>query len=488
MTGEENTIEPAPEGDALSGTAGAALQEDFKPVLPEEDELFKTAPADRGGQKPAEEQLTCKRENKAPFMNRARITAVFSAVFILTVFFFAFIYPAIRNRHKDVGKELDKAGKTYIPDFIARSPEPAKKPELKVKAEPVPEDDGMTDEELEKKFPPILPDVSPMEKKDPARAMVQPVQKMQPATLSSRPATNRSPLQKQLMRIPADTYMSSTGNLADISGGSSNPYYSDQSAGGTYTPPGLAANLQNYASDMASLLRQQGESSYRQLNDQSGKQAFANRNNGAAGQLRWNGDYSVWKGTIIPAVLDTKINTDNPGPVIATVTKNIYSSQHGRYLLIPQGTRLFAEYNSSISYAQRRVQVAWNTMIRPDGLEVNLGNLTGVDKEGASGYEGHRNGHPFEYAKALGLIAMFSIFDTEMNQEIKDTKNVYAENAMTDVYRETKRLGDKILDRALDIQPTITINAGTVVNLITNVTMDLPPAEENPVTQKYVRR
>ena len=59
---------------------------------------------------------------------------------------------------------------------------------------------------------------------------------------------------------------------------------------------------------------------------------------------------------------------------------------------------------------------------------------------------------------------------------------------MTDVYGETKKLNNKIVDRALDIQPTIRIPSGTEVNLITNVTIDLPPIERYEVEEKYLRR
>ena len=165
----------------------------------------------------------------------------------------------------------------------------------------------------------------------------------------------------------------------------------------------------------------------------------------------------------------------------------MYSSNNGKYLLIPQGSQLFAEYNSSISYGQNRVQVAWNTLIRPDGLEIDLGNLNGVDAYGASGYKGFRTEHPFEYAKAIGLIAVFSILDTKANNMIGNSSNQYAQNALSDAYKTTKTLTDKIVDRALDVQPTIKIPAGKEIKLITNVTMDIPPLDPYPVEQRYIR-
>jgi type IV secretion system protein VirB10 len=75
----------------------------------------------------------------------------------------------------------------------------------------------------------------------------------------------------------------------------------------------------------------------------------------------------LWARTVIPAV-----NTDPPGDVIAGVTQNIYDSQTGRKMLLPQGPLLYAKYNSSVSYAQRRVQIVWNLLIRPDGYQLEL--------------------------------------------------------------------------------------------------------------------
>lgn len=196
---------------------------------------------------------------------------------------------------------------------------------------------------------------------------------------------------------------------------------------------------------------------------------------------------TLWDGTIISGALVTAINTDNPGVVIARVTENVYSSQDHSYLLIPEGSLLMATYNSSVSYGQDRVQVAWNLLIRPDNYRVQLGNMNGVNAQGASGYEGSVSNHPFETLKALGMVAMFSIIQTEVTKDINSQSNEYLKNSMTDVYSEASKLGNKILNKALDIKPTIKIKEGTEIKLITNTPLELPPVEINRATQKYVR-
>ena len=222
-------------------------------------------------------------------------------------------------------------------------------------------------------------------------------------------------------------------------------------------------------------------------NSGSEKENFFNASKGNSGNGSYLSKAALWDGTIISGALVTAINTDNPGVVIARVTENVYSSQDHSYLLIPEGSLLMATYNSSVSYGQNKVQVAWNLLIRPDNYRVQLGNMNGVNAQGASGYKGSVSNHPFETLKALGMVAVYSILQTEVTNDINSQKNEYLQNAMTDVYAESSKLGNKMVDRALDIKPTIKIKEGTEIKLITNVPMELPPVEVNQATQKYVR-
>ena len=85
------------------------------------------------------------------------------------------------------------------------------------------------------------------------------------------------------------------------------------------------------------------------------------------------------------------------------------------------------------------------------------------------------------------MVAVYSIIQTEVANDIKNEKNEYLQNAMTDVYAEAAKLGNKMVDRALDIKPTIKIKEGTEIKLITNTPLELPPVEVFQATQKYVR-
>ncbi|MCU8063507.1 conjugal transfer protein TrbI, partial [Shewanella sp. SM55] len=97
--------------------------------------------------------------------------------------------------------------------------------------------------------------------------------------------------------------------------------------------------------------------------------------------------YQVMAGTVIAAALMTGIKSDLPGDVIATVTEPVYDTATGKYVLIPQGSRLLGKYNSQVSYGQSRVQVVWNRVILPDTSSFQLDKLVGTDPAGYSGLE-----------------------------------------------------------------------------------------------------
>lgn len=248
----------------------------------------------------------------------------------------------------------------------------------------------------------------------------------------------------------------------------------------------LSAYGDYYGNSGAQTASMAGGTSYAQQNDQAGKNEFFNNGAAGAGQGQWLAQNTIWQGTIIDAVLTTELNTDLPGQIIARVTKNVYSSQDGKYLLIPQNSLLYGTYNSTITFSQSRVQVGWNTLIRPDGYQVQLGNMPGTDEGGSSGLEGSVNNHFWQYAKAFALISSFDILDKEI-EAYNSTNNQYVNNAAETAAEIAGAFAGGIIERSLNIQPTIRIKAGTKTNIIVNQTLTLPPVEDFPVTQKYER-
>jgi type IV secretory pathway VirB10-like protein len=97
--------------------------------------------------------------------------------------------------------------------------------------------------------------------------------------------------------------------------------------------------------------------------------------------------YVVQAGSVIPAALLTGIRSDLPGQVTGQVTENVYDSPSGRYLLIPQGSKLIGIYDSQVSFGQSRVLLVWTRLIFPNGRSIVLERQPGADPEGYAGLE-----------------------------------------------------------------------------------------------------
>jgi type IV secretion system protein VirB10 len=231
-----------------------------------------------------------------------------------------------------------------------------------------------------------------------------------------------------------------------------------------------------------------GGNSYQAQNMQEDKQAFYSEGRDETVSGTFIGEDTVWNGTIIPAVLITGINTDLPGDVQARVTANVYDSLTGKKLLIPQGSILIATYNSSVSFAQARVQIAWNTLIRPDGYQVTLGNMNAVDRRGFSGTRGQINDHLFQYVKAAGIISAFTLLNGEIAYSGAAVTNPSLQNLIATNQGVVNQLSAGIINRALDIQPTLRVKNGTQINVMVNKNIRLPPLEDYKTAGIYRRK
>jgi type IV secretion system protein VirB10 len=99
----------------------------------------------------------------------------------------------------------------------------------------------------------------------------------------------------------------------------------------------------------------------------------------------------VPQGTIIPAVLETPIDSSGPGPVRA-ITSTDTRGFDGSRVLIPRGSRLYGEYTSAAQVGQSRVLVTWTNLVRPDGVSIGL-NSPSSDARGGAGIPGMVNNH-----------------------------------------------------------------------------------------------
>ncbi|HEV2864983.1 MAG TPA: TrbI/VirB10 family protein [Allosphingosinicella sp.] len=123
-----------------------------------------------------------------------------------------------------------------------------------------------------------------------------------------------------------------------------------------------------------------------------------------------NPSTTVVQGTLIPAVLETALDSTRPGLARAIVSRNIRGFDGSR-LLIPRGSRLIGEYRSDVAQGQRRALVTWVRLIRPDGVTIAIGSPAS-DRLGRVGIRAQVNSHFF--ARFAGAILQ-SVLDIGVN-------------------------------------------------------------------------
>jgi type IV secretion system protein VirB10 len=113
---------------------------------------------------------------------------------------------------------------------------------------------------------------------------------------------------------------------------------------------------------------------------------------------------TVVQGTLIPAVLETAINTDVPGYARAVVSQDVRSFD-GSKVLIPRSSRLIGEYKAATQAGQRRAYLMWTRLVRPDGVSIALASPA-ADFTGQAGIGGQVNSHFFSRFGSAILLSI----------------------------------------------------------------------------------
>ena len=181
--------------------------------------------------------------------------------------------------------------------------------------------------------------------------------------------------------------------------------------------------------------------------------------------------YQVMAGNLIPASLVTGINSDLPGQVIGQVTENVFDTVTGQHLLIPQGSRLIGRYDSVVAFGQSRALVVWTRLILPNGDSIQLDNLPGSDAQGFAGLKDKVDRHTWQFIKGAALSSLLSV-GSELAADDGDRLTRALQNAGQDT---ANIAGQRIIDRNLNVQPTIKIRQGWRFNVIVSRDLILKP-------------
>lgn len=189
-----------------------------------------------------------------------------------------------------------------------------------------------------------------------------------------------------------------------------------------------------------------------------------------------NRDKLLQQGTYLRCVLETKIISEVKGFTSCIITEPVYSAS-GKYLLLPKGSKVMGQYGSS-NPTGPRMEIIWNRVITPDGIDVTL-ESPGVDNLGAAGHVGKFKSHWGSRLASALLISMISdafkyaateygpqgqtvttMTSTSTNPFESETANTLKQQAINQLERNNARPN------------TVTINQGTLINIYTAQDID----------------
>jgi type IV secretory pathway VirB10-like protein len=196
--------------------------------------------------------------------------------------------------------------------------------------------------------------------------------------------------------------------------------------------------------------------------------------------------YVVYEGTTLDTVLMNRLNGDAPGPVKVLVSNPVYSHDR-QHVLIPAGTVVLGEARAIGSPEighRRRMALVFHRMIMPDGYSVDLDQFLGLGQSGAVGVKGKVNNHYFKIfgtSIALGVIAGAGQIEEGGGMISTSGSQAFATGASANISQSAT----SVLDRFIDIPPTITVREGQRIKVYFTQDLLLPAYNSHTIPQDF---
>ncbi|MCU1322202.1 MAG: hypothetical protein JWM43_1851 [Acidobacteriaceae bacterium] len=193
--------------------------------------------------------------------------------------------------------------------------------------------------------------------------------------------------------------------------------------------------------------------------------------------------YVVFEGTTIDTVLVNRLDGEFAGPLKVMVTNPIYS-QDRQHLLVPEGTFILGDVQKVGGLGQKRLAVTFHRLLMPDGYSVDLDQFHGLDQAGATGLKDKINNHYVEIfgaSIALGIISG-AAEATNNNQGYNETGS---EAYKSGIASSLSQSSANVLDRFINIPPTITIREGHRIKVYITQDMLLPAYDAHTIPTNF---
>jgi type IV secretory pathway VirB10-like protein len=181
--------------------------------------------------------------------------------------------------------------------------------------------------------------------------------------------------------------------------------------------------------------------------------------------------YVLFEGSILEAVLINRLEGQFAGPVECLLTTDVYS-QDRQHLLIPAGTKLLGETRKVENSGQTRLAVVFHRLLMPDGYSVNLDQFKGLDQIGDTGLRDQVNNHYLRiFGVSLAVGAIGAIAEAGTSTGLVTTSSDLMRQGFA---QSTAQSSAQILDKFLNVLPTVTIREGHRVKVYISGDLALP--------------
>jgi type IV secretion system protein TrbI len=186
--------------------------------------------------------------------------------------------------------------------------------------------------------------------------------------------------------------------------------------------------------------------------------------------------YVLFEGTVLEALLINRLDGSFSGPVSCLLSTNIYSHDR-QHVLMPAGSKLLGEANRVDTFGQVRLAVTFHRLIMPDGFSVNLDRFKGLDQQGATALKDKVNNH---YAKIFGASVAIGVLGGVAQLGTGSVLNSSGADRLREGFGVgMATAGEQILDRFLNILPTVTIREGTRIKIYLSNDLLLPDSNNH---------
>lgn len=177
----------------------------------------------------------------------------------------------------------------------------------------------------------------------------------------------------------------------------------------------------------------------------------------------------VGQGTLIPAVLESALDSTRAGPVRALVSGDVRGFDGSR-ILIPRGSRLFGDYRADLQPGQNRALINWTRLVRPDGVAIAIGSPAS-DPLGRAGVRGKVNSH---FLERFGAAILQSSLDIGVNLASRLGNN---NSPVIVALPGTTQALAQPLTQGAQIRPTLRVRQGTALSVFVARDLDFTAVE-----------